>query len=227
MAFLSRATWRKKHYPRDPTWHSRGESFSDLDLQGSRRSNALESPPMDSSIGAITKAVVHLKKSSADPMTLSAEKCTPILISDYEVHDLVAVCLEDRFFSELNQCNAEALPDLRLKRAHVAPILCYESSESDDENEVEVASMLMKTTELPTSLAKSRLMKLEKFPEKYRGLSELRGFDAALRSRLEALTLQEERLGWEHPDVQFLASHIRLEHRRRQRSLTACSESGH
>jgi hypothetical protein len=77
--------------------------------------------------------------------------------------------VEDRFCTELNECEPERLANLREKRAKVSPIICYES---DDDEEGAAAA------------------------------------NPALKSRWEALQVQESLLGKDHPDVAFLLQQI-------------------
>jgi hypothetical protein len=96
--------------------------------------------------------------------------------------------VDDRFCKTLNKCEPSQLEQLRQKRAEAAPIVCYESDDSEDVGEEH------QDTEM----------------------------SLALKSRLEAVEVQQRLLGKGHPDVVFMQQQLR----RRQRRGRFESKSG-
>jgi hypothetical protein len=185
--------WKRDEHRLDSdlTWHS---SCSDI----SSELNFRAAVPVDRSIGAVARAVTHIRlrihARQRTPQAVPSEPSKVPLPSAHPHNDCVH--LDDMFHSRLNQCNPEALFHLRERRANISPITCRESDSGDDA-----------VTDYSTH-------------HQGLGLHE----DIALQSRLDALRLQQELLGFDHPDVLFLAQHIR-QHRRRQSSVSGDSRS--
>ena len=156
---------------------------------------------MDASISALARAVKFLRLGPRSNVSdLPAEELSQPVQAE-------AVRIEDIFHSKLNKCNAEALPELRRLRAETAPIVCYESDDEGSGNE---------TAASPPTLT----LGTESFTSEVADSTNLPQNDAAIQARMDALSVQQNLLGSGHPDVQFLANHIRQHRCRRLTSMT-------
>jgi hypothetical protein len=174
---------------------------------------------MDVSTGALARAVTYLKVKPEQEqlsMTWSSSSCNSSSSFLQATFPLQGHQHHDIFHSKLNKCDAQLLPDLRKQRAEIAPIVCYES---DDDTERTSISSTSSTSLYSFSPEPQQLL------DEAACIMQEAQVDRALQSRLEALSVQQQLLGSDHPDVLFLASHIR-QHRRRQSSVTS-NESGH
>ena len=192
-AFFPRS--RAKKHPHDSTWHC-SDTFSEPDLCQLRDKLHHEDITMDTSISALAKAFTFLRLGPRAKVSDSPEEHFPAQ----------EVRIEDIFHSKLNKCNAEALPELRKQRAEIAPIVCYESDNEDNGNETTSAPTPTTTTDNESFASAD--------------FANLPHIDVALQARMDALLVQQQLLGSDHPDVQFLANHIR-QHRRRLSSTTS------
>jgi len=171
-------------------------------LRGSRHKHALSL-----SMGAYSHAISILKGRKPPSITLAdSESCKyssgtePPAISSSGENPIFRI--EDPFNSELNRCDARALPHLRVKRVD-APILCYES-DGDEYSLLQNAEDEMEGQQEQKGCGSA--------PTSSPAATEA---DVALRSRLEALQVQKKLYGSEHPDVRFFEEYI-ARHRRRR-----------
>jgi hypothetical protein len=92
--------------------------------------------------------------------------------------------VDDLFSSELNRCSTAALPQLRLERAELYPIVCYESDDEDTHNQagdvvLEARIEALNIQEKLLGKDHSDVIFLSRHVQRLRGHSEL------LRSSLE------------------------------------------
>ncbi|GKY96162.1 hypothetical protein MPSEU_000576200 [Mayamaea pseudoterrestris] len=220
MAYLSRPTFRggsvsSNKLTNDATWHGSSLSVSDLFVDVNKENTPrdkkiLDDDPctMDASANALARAVTYLKGRSRKLSVTSSSSTCSSGSSIFDSKTTAASTQEetDLFHSKLNQCDSQALPILRQKRAHLAPILCYES---DCEERPEMQSKKHSLADLLD----------------YSSSAELQAADCGLQCRMEALLIQQQLLGPCHPDVTFLASHIRMHHRRQSSAASTGSSN--
>jgi hypothetical protein len=198
-AFARILSRKKLRYESESTWHSTSDTiFTESEV------DSLQPVPVDSPTRATTRAMAALKirpRQQAGVCFRESESECPPSSSEAANSPPLRIHCQDIFNKDLNQCSQDNLRNLRLQRERTAPIVCYESDSSDHDGEFVVESI-------------HSSIKLQQQEETNTEM------DFALQSRLEVLQTQRQLLGENHPDVLFLANHIR-QLRRRKASLSS------
>jgi hypothetical protein len=140
------------------------------------------SPAFSSQQGIYCRAANYIRRRNAPSASASSNRAMDVIEDDGSSCDSARPPerVDDRFCKTLNKCEPSQIEQLRQNRAEVAPIVCYESDNSDD--------VVKEDQDAEMSLA--------------------------LKSRLEALDVQQRLLGKGHPDVVFMQQQLRRLQRR-------------
>jgi hypothetical protein len=200
LKFLSRSR-KKRTISIDSTMTSISESldYSTTSSTGElrqRRHIITSSPVVSSHQGVYARATSYIRRRNVTSPSASSNHTMEVIEDDGSDCEsaLLDLRVEDLFCKTLNECEPSQLEQLRRNRAEVAPIVCYESD--DDDNEV-----------------------VKEHQDAVKSL--------ALKSRLEALEVQQRLLGKDHPDVVFMTQQLRRLQRRGNTDTASCVRRSH